>query len=545
MKITKDVYVTMRDGIRIALKIYRPDADGAFPALFVPSPYQYDTDDLPALPLFLWRETGPIEWYIEHGYAYVRMDVRGSGKSEGLYGYMDRAEQEDCCEVIEWIARQPWSNGKIGGFGQSYYAMLQWLVAAWNPPHLTCIAPYDGFVDPYRGSAYNGGIYAPFFSSWYSSLRANNMLRPANAPHGPAEMPDLALDALEHATYDDWWKERSAYETLGEIKMPVFSIGHWGKIGLHLRGNILGYEEIKAPKKLLVTGAKNTIEAHHLFDTIEFHEKEMLPFYEHYLRGVDNGFMDGPPVRIFVRGDDRYREERDWPPPAAKLTPYYLRKGPSGAVTSLNDGALSTEPPEAGEGSITYAYPDDEWVSGVVARGPNGLDPVRRVLTFTTPPLEREVEVTGCLVLELYAASDQTDTDFVVKLSDVLPLDDAQRAEGTQPEFVAVTKGWLKASHRAKDEARSKPHRPFHTHAAPEPLEPGTVYKFEIEVHPASYVFAPGHRIRLELANGDSNVTDGNFAHQYLWYKMGADTIYHEPEHPSRILLPIVPRKGK
>jgi len=403
-------------------------------------------------------------------------------------------------------------------------------------------APYDGFVDPYRGSAYNGGIYTPFFTTWYSGVRANNMLRPASGPHGPSVMPDLAHDALVHSTYDDWWKERSAYESLSKITMPVLSIGHWGKVGLHLRGNILGYEQVQGPKKLVVTGMCNTIEAHHLFDTIEFHEKELLPFYDHYLKGEDNGFMDGPPVRLFVRGDDAYREEPDWPLPSSSVVPFYLRHGPSGSVTSLNDGLLSTEPPSPGEGSTTYSYPDDQWVSGVVARGPKGLDPVRRVLTLTTPPLEAEVEVTGGIVLELHASSDQIDTDFIVKLSDVLPLDDDRRAEGEQPKFVTVTKGWLKASHRAKDEARSKPHRPFHTHADPQALEPGTIYAFEIDVHPASYVFKQGHRIRLELANGDSSATDGSFSHQYLWFKMGSDTIYHDAEHPSRILLPVVPR---
>ena len=538
----KDVYVTMRDGVRIALRIYRPAGDREFPTLFVASPYQYDTDDLPSLPLFLWRETGPVAWYVAHGYAYVRMDVRGAGNSEGVYGYLDRDEQEDCIEVIEWIASQPWSNGKVGGYGQSYYAMIQWLIAAWGTASLTCIAPYDGFVDPYRGSAYNGGIYAPFFSTWYAGVRANNMLRAANVPNGPGEMPDLPHDALTHATYDAWWKERSAYERLSEITIPVLSIGHWGKIGLHLRGNILGYEQVRGPKKLVVTGMRNTIEAHHLFDTVEFHERELLPFYDHYLKGVDNGFMEGPPVKLFVRGDNAFRDESDWPPPAAEMVPYYLRSGHSGSVTSLNDGSLSTTAPDANEGSTTYAYPNDEWASGVVARGPSGLDPVRRVLTFTTPALEEDTEVTGCLVLELHASSDQPDTDFIVKLSDVQPLDDAQRASGAQPEFTVVSKGWLKASHRQKDKARSTAVRPFHTHADPQPLAPGQVYAFEIEIHPASYVFKAGNRIRLELANGDSTVTDGNFAHQYLWFKQGSDTIYHDADHPSRILLPVVPR---
>lgn len=543
MKVTKDVYVPMRDGTQIALKVYRPDADGAFPALFAASPYQYETDDLPALPLFLWRETGPVEWYVEHGYAYVRMDVRGSGRSGGAYGYLDRTEQEDCHEVIEWIAAQPWCNGRIGGFGQSYYAMLQWLIAPGAPPHLTCIAPYDGFVDPYRDSAYQGGIYSPFFANWYSGVRANNALRPVNAP-GTVMDTDLVHEALVHSTYDEWWRERCAYERLREIEIPVFSIGHWGKIGLHLRGNILGYEEVQGPKKLLVTGARNVFEVHHLFDTVDFHETELLPFYEHFLKGVDNGFMDGPPVRLWVRGDEAYRTEEEWPPARAEYASYYLRRGPSGSVTSLNDGSLSTEPPGPDDGATTYHYPDDEWALGVVARTAAGPDPVRRVLTFTSEPLDEDVEVTGLIVLELYASSDQPDTDFIMKLSDQLPADAGEPSGGRQPAFVNVSKGWLKGSHRQKDEERSTPLRPHHTHADPQAMEPGRVYRFDIEVQPASYVFKRGHRIRLELANGDSSVTDGNFAHQYLWFKMGDDTIYHDAEHASRLMLPVI-RRGK
>jgi putative CocE/NonD family hydrolase len=420
--------------------------------------------------------------------------------------------------------------------------MIQWLIAAWNTPSLTCIAQYDGFVDPYRGSAYNGGIYTPFFPSWYAGVRANNTMRPAGRPNGPGNMPDLPGKALAHATYDAWWQERSAYEWLTEISVPVLSIGHWGKIGLHLRGNILGYELVKGPKKLVITGMRNTIEAHHLFDTIEFHEKELLPFYDRYLKGIDNDFMDGAPVKLFVRGDNAFREEPAWPLANAKVVPYYLHPGPANSVTSLNDGALVRRPPTANDGSTSYAYPDSQWASGVVARTPIGMDPVARVLTFTTPTLDVDTEVTGCLVLDLYASSDQPDTDFIVKLSDVSPLDADKRAAGEQPEFVIVTKGWLKASHRQKDDARSTPSRPFHTHADPQPLEPGRIYRFEIEVHPASYLFKVGHRIRLELANGDSTFTDGNFSHQYLWFKQGVDTIYHDPDHPSRLLLPVVPR---
>ena len=351
MKIEKNVMVAMRDGVRISLCIYRPEADGRFPALFAASPYQHEFDQVPAYPLFLWRETGPIEWYVGRGYAYVHADVRGSGQSEGEYGFLNRAEQDDYVELIAWIGRQAWCNGRVGGIGQSYYAMAQWLMATRNPQHLACIVPYDGLVDQYRCSNYHGGIFCSYRPGWYINLMADNQHRPAGG-RGRARMTmDLAGDIVAHPLCDDWWNERSAFERLADIRVPVLSIGHWGKMGLHLRGNILGYEQAGGPKKLVVTGARNAFEAHHLFDQIDFHEKELLPFYDHHLKGIDNGVMDGAPVRLYLRGAEVWREEQEWPLVRAATVPYYLRPGPSGSVTSLNDGGLSSDAPAAGEGA--------------------------------------------------------------------------------------------------------------------------------------------------------------------------------------------------
>ena len=239
----KDVHVTVRDGIAIALRIYRPEGSGPFPALLAASPYRYDNNELPAYPLFLWRETGPIEWYVEQGYAYVHMDVRGSGFSEGEFGFMSRAEQEDLYDVIEWIAAQPWSNGRVGGIGQSYYCMLQWFMGIQNPPHLACLGAYDGLTDPYRYMGYPGGIEGMFIPYWFNaSVRASNLF-PANKDHPREVTRDLILDWQRHPFYDDFWKERSAFEQLDKIKVPLFSIGVWAKQDLHLAGNIAGYHK--------------------------------------------------------------------------------------------------------------------------------------------------------------------------------------------------------------------------------------------------------------------------------------------------------------
>jgi uncharacterized protein len=540
MKVEKGIAVAMRDGIRISLCVYRPDAAGRFPALFAASPYQYEMDDVPAYPLFLWRETGPIEWYVGQGYAYIHADVRGAGRSEGEFEFMGLNEQQDYVELIDWIVRQPWCNGRVGGIGQSYYAMAQWLMATYNPPGLACVAPYDGLVDQYRGSNYHGGIYCSYRSVWYTSLRADNQHRLAGAHGRPPMKFDLVGAIIEHSLDDDFWRQRSPYWRLDRIKCPVLSIGHWGKMGLHLRGNILGYEEVKAPKKLVVTGARNTFEAHRLFDQIEFHEKELLPFYDLHLKGKNNGFMETEPVKLFVRGANVWRTKEEWPP-RATLVRYYLRKGPSRSVTSLNDGSLSTEQPPTGEATTSYTYPDWEWVNGVAVIGVDGrVDPVRRVLTFTSAPLAVDLEVTGPVVLKLYASSTAIDTQFIVKLTDQHPQSRQSHGQDEQPAYTPVSKGWLKASHREKDLARSKPERPFYTHTNPQPLKPGEIYEFDIEVLPISYVFKKDHRIRLELANGDSPATDGVFSHPYHPSLMGTDTIHHDGVHPSCLILPTI-----
>jgi putative CocE/NonD family hydrolase len=541
MRTEKGLTVTMRDGIKISLAVYRPEGEGPFPTLFAASPYQYEMDEVPAYPLFLWRETGPVEWYAEQGYAYVHMDVRGAGHSEGEFEFMGPNEQQDYLEVLAWIVKQSWCNGRVGGIGQSYYAMAQWLMATYNPPGLACIAPYDGLVDQYRCSNYHGGIFCSYRSVWYTSLRADNMHRPAGGKGRPPMKFDLVGAITEHTLDDEFWRVRSPYWRLDKIKCPVLSIGHWGKMGLHLRGNILGYEELKAPKKLVVTGARNTFEAHKMFDEVPFHKKELLPFYDLHLKGKNNGFMNAEPVRVFVRGANVWRAEEEWPPKRATYVPYYLRKGPSGSVTSLNDGGMSTEKPPANEPSTSYTYPDWQWVNGVAIIGPDGrVDAVRRVNTFTTAPLEADVDVTGPIVLKLFASSTAIDTQFIVKLSDVHPQDAAARGKGEQPTFTPVAKGWLKASHREKDEKRSTPTRPFYTHTNPQPIKPGKVYEYDIEVLPVSYVFKKGHRIRLEIANGDHGATDSVFVHPYHPTLMGTDTFHHDATQPSHLLLPVV-----
>ncbi len=536
-----DVGIAMSDGVRLSARVYRPEASGQYPVLLAVSPYQHRTDAIPHSTLFLWREVGPVDWYVEaQGYVIIHVDVRGTGQSEGEYNLLDRREQRDLYEIVEWCARQPWSNGRVGGYGQSYYCWSQWFMGIVNPPGLKCIAPYDGAVDMYRDVMYHGGIYCDFLPWWYQMVRVNNLHRPPGEPAGKLMPFDMGRMMAEHTSYDDWWKERSVFERLAEIKVPTLSIGHWGKMGLHLRGNILGYEKIDAPKKLQVTGARDVFEAHDLFEQIDYHRSELLPFYDYFLKGEGADPMLAPPVKLYIRGDERFREEKEWPPARAQYKSLYLSGTPSGSLTSLNDGSLTWDTPTAGDAPTVFNYPDPRWKLGTVTMGPQGPDPIARVLTFTTAPFEQDVEITGPVVLELYLSSTQSDTDLFARIADQAPQSEEERNKGLQPKSVNISKGWLRASHRQKDAARSTERRPFYSHGEPKALTPGEIVRLDIEVMPFANVFKKGHRLRLEIANGDSPLTDGLFTHQYSWFKVGADTIHHDAAHASRLVVPVV-----
>jgi predicted acyl esterase len=534
--------VRVRDRTEIAVAIYSPQGRGPFPALFAPSPYRFDNNILPASPQFLWRETGPIDFYVEQGYAYVHMDVRGSGRSAGEYNFLGRLDQQDLYDVIEWIGQQPWSNGKVGGIGQSYYCMLQWFMGAMAPPALACLAAHDGMNDPYRASMYQGGIPGEFFYGyWWTQNRIINRW-PANGA-APREQPeDLAMWVAAHPNYDEFWRERCAWEVLDRIKVPLYSSGVWAKMQLHTRGNIDGFRKARGPKKLRMSGAANAWAAAAEFASVEFHQRIMLPFYDHYLKGKATDYLSRPAVEYAVRGSQLVRNADTWPPPNVRYRTWYLGAGPTGSVTSFNDGALATSSPQ-GQGSTSYDYPNPGWVAGVVGFGPSGpaggFDPVRRVLTFTTAPLQQELEICGPIKLVLHASSTCSDTDFIIKLSDQFRQSPEDRAKGLNPASELVTRGWLRASHRALDPEHSSEMEPYHTHAKPEAIVPGEVYRFDISLEPMAYLFRKDHRIRLEIANGDSPATEVLWTHYYRPDKIGRGTVHHDGRYPSALILPV------
>jgi len=534
------VTVAVRDGTEIGVRVYRPDS-GRSPALFGASPYRFDNNILPASPQFLWRETGPIEFYVAQGYAFVQTDVRGSGRSAGDFVFLGRKDQEDLYDVIEWIGAQDWCTGKVGGIGQSYFCMLQWFMAAQAPPSLACIGAHDGLADAYRAGCYHGGIPCDFFPGywWYQNRFINRF--PAEGP-GREQATDLAAMVAAHPTYDDFWRERNAMEQLDRVTVPVYSSGVWAKHQLHTRGNIDAFARVKGEKKLRLSAAPNAWAAAAEFSSVDFHKTVLLPFYDHYLKGKDTDYVKRPPVEYAVRGAPGVmRRSETWPPKEVRYTAWHLTAEQSESVISLNDGGLTIAPPQ-GQEATTYNYPVPGWVAGVVGFGPSGppaFDPVRRVLTFTTTPLAHDLEIAGPIKLVLYASSTARDSDFFVKLSDQFPQSAGDRAKLANPAFEVVTRGWLRASHRALDPERSTDMVPYHTHSDPQPLIPGEVYRFEISLEPQAYRFKAGHRIRLEIVNGDSPATEALWGHYYRPDKIGADTIHHDARHLSQLILPV------
>jgi uncharacterized protein len=536
----REIKIRVHDGIEIAVALYMPEGDGPFPALLAASPYRYDNNILPPSPQFLWRETGPIGFYVAQGYVYANMDVRGCGKSGGEFRLLDRDEQQDLYDIVEFLGRQKWSNGKVGGMGQSYFCMSQWWMAIQKPPSLACIAAFDGLNDPYRASVYQGGMLGDFFGSyWWNQNRIINRF-PANGQEPREQGCDLNLLVQQHPTYDDFWRERCAAERLDEIEVPLYSVGIWGKVDLHTRGNIDGYRRASGPKKLRMNGPINAFIANRQFNSVEMHQELLLPFYDHYLKGKETGYADRPAVEYFVRGAEAFRTADTWPPQGVRYVEWRLGAARSGSVTSLNDGSLTREAP-GGAAQTSYAYPNPGWMMGVVGPGPAlQPDPARRVLTFTTAPLLQDLEIAGPIKLVLYASSTRSDMDFFVKLSEQMPQSAEDRAKDLNPASYWITKGWLRASHRALDPAKSSEMEPYHTHAAPEPIEPGKVYRFDIGIEPMAHRFKAGNRIRLELVNGDSVVTDVLWTHYYAPDKIGSDTIHHSPEHKSVLVLPVM-----
>jgi uncharacterized protein len=543
----RNTRIPVRDGTRLAADVFLPEGQGPHPVLVALSPYGKEIQSLPVpsqpptSPVYAREiEAGDPRYLTDAGYAHVIVDVRGINRSEGVYrGWMSADEARDAYDVIEWAAAQEWSDGKVGMVGVSYYGAIQLAAAALQPPHLVAIMPLNAPADYYREGAYHGGILHTFFDFIYMvytrGRHASDVVAEAteeeleeivarltsdpdlsmypglyNTAANPERSP-LFFDLLANPLDGPFYWERSAYRSYDEIKIPVYTGSGWWAYGhMHLRGAFQHYRGIDAPKKLYI---ESRVEADAPMD--DAYNAEVVRWYDHWLRGAENGIMDEPPIKLHVRGRG-WRQEREWPLAGTEWTELHLRRL----------GGLAREP---------------EPVSGcpdVFVQPPVEVQPQVATCDYRTEPLNEPTEIVGPAALTLYAAIDSDDSNWMASLLEVAP-------DGREVE---LTRGFLKASHREVDESQSEPWLPFHPHQAREPVEPGRIYEYRIELSPLANVFPVGARIKLSLSCLD----------HAMWpprdLELGADhqpshvcrkatvahTIFHDADNLSRLLLPFV-----
>ncbi len=517
IKLDENVYVTMRDGIKIAVDIYCPETEGRYPALLSMSPYLKELQQWPPI-LTHSIEAGATGFFVSKGYIHIIAQIRGTGFSQGQWHLLDTKEQQDGYDLVEWAAQQPWCNGNVGMMGDSYFAMIQYLVAAQQPPHLRCIVPYDSATDNYRDFCYMGGL----FSSWFMGMWLPDTIHQCVWP-GPVEgkLPpaNLFVDWATRPSDGPYYWERSAYTKIDKINVPVLSISP--QTFVHCRGQLHIYPQIKSPRKLIIVPPAGPF-AHVQFIQNKPLKEQLLRWFDYWLKNINTGIMDEPEIAICDDATQEWRYENEYPLARTQWTKFYLRANPAGPAAEPPYGLLGAEPPGSEEPD-RYRIPES---IGKVAAG-------RPVLAYATPPLEKDVRVWGPLSANLYASSTTLDTAWFIKLGDVAP----------DGEVTLITQGILKASYRAVDESRSKPGQPFHSFRNPVSPEPNTVYEYQIEIRPIFHTFRAGHQIWVQISSMDFNYQ--MMLHTVYTSEMlplpAENTIYHNSAHPSHLLLPVIP----
>lgn len=553
--IEQGVPVKMRDGVVLRADIYRPRAEGKFPVLLQRTPYD---------------KRGGLEFPLRaaaRGYVVIIQDVRGRYSSEGEW-YPFKHESADGFDTVEWAASLPYANGKVGMFGESYVGATQVLAAIASPPHLAGIFPEVTASNYHDGWTYQGGAFEQWFNeSWTSILAEDTLARQVNDNVNAmlwvrklplADYPYLDLGAsetlapyfvdwLDHPAYDDYWKRWSIEDHHEKILVPAYHVGAWYDIflggtlrnymGTKARG---GTEAARRGQRLLMAIGGHAGEGRKIGDVdfgaaadVNF-DDIMLRWYDHLLKGIENGVDKEKPVKIFVMGRNAWREEDDWPLARARTTRFYLHSG--GRANSLGgDGTLSAAIPESEAADQFVDDPEDPVPtrggplccdSDHLAPGPRDQRPVEAredVLVYSTPEFKEDFEVTGPVGLELYASSSAVDTDFTAKLVDVWPDGFAQN----------LTEGILRARYRSSPDK-------------PDFLNPGEVYKLNLDLWATSNVFLKGHKLRLEVSSSnfprfDRNVNTGEDPGHATRWRRATNAVYHNREHPSALLLPVVP----
>ena len=545
--IEKDLEVPLRDGVRLKADVFRPKRAGRVPALINIGAYQKDKLWVPPPdleekpnPYMNWETVNPL-WWVPRGYAAVRVDTRGSGRSPGQTDPFSLQEALDFHDAIEWSARQPWCNGRVGTIGISYFAMTQWLVANLKPPSLKAMVPWEGAADMYRDFAYHGGLFCfGFVSNWYNNHTAHHLLgrRDQASPDAFAKpwLWDYMRNSLDTGAY---YGRQARWD---EIEVPLYTVGNWSGMGLHLRGNTEAYMRAKSKHKKLRIHAGTH---YHPFYAEEARQ-DQIRFLDHWLKGIDTGIMDEPPVKLLIRTGGgknyRWRRENEWPLRRTRWTKYYLNATPPRGAQDV-EGTLGVEAPRARK-SVAYSasgmtkagVASASWTSTALA----GSLP-RLGVSFETPPLAEEIEITGPVVLALWASSETEDMDIFATIRNIDADGNDVWELGQQQQPVPVAKGWLRASHRKLDPKLSLPYRPYHAHDERQWLKPGEVVKLEVEVWPTCMVFRKGHRIRLDIQPRDG-VGSAPYTHYSADYNTGENTICTGGSTASYLMLPVIPR---
>ena len=449
----------------------------------------------------------------------VRVDGCGTGASPGYLAPFSKDAAENYYDAIEWAAAQPWSTGKVGLAGISFYAMTQWPVAALRPPHLAAMIPWEAAADVYRDFMRAGGILNSRFLSWWWPNTVLNVQHGADgslsaeqrAANCVVSLNDEALARPLAVQIEDEW----CCPDLTRIEVPLLSVGNWGNVGLPLRGNVEGFLSAGSKQKWL-----RIITGDHIYPFYEPQNIDLQArFFAHFLKGEENGWDREPAIMLAIRDADAvaWRAEKAWPLSGTLWTPYYLD------TAALS---LARDAPRA-EARLEF-----------LAMG----DPV----TFTTAPVKMPVEVTGPVALRLWASSSTKDMDIFVRLGRVEPDGREVWAIGPEKNDVALTQGWLRASHRKLDPERALPYRPFHTHDEMQLLTPGEPVALDIEIWPTSITIPVGSRLLLEV--GGHELINSHFYHEDERDRPasvfgGRTTLLSGPSAASYLYLPIIPVK--
>jgi predicted acyl esterase len=554
VRLDKNVYVPMRDGIKLALDIYSPaKGKGPWPAIFAYSPFQKERSFESAKPVF----------YCANGYVCIQVAERGSGFNEGKFTMHGSIAAQDGYDIIEWIASQPWCNGNVAMMGASGYGVMQWMTAPLNPPHLKAMVAL-GTTDNYRGLCYPGGVLRkPFVLNLTSGL-INGSIWPGPVPG--KEPPMDIISEIFTNTEDGpfWWEHGGGWKKIDRIKAPVMNIMNTPN-RLHAVYHLRSYADINSPKKLIITPWTNENYQPWIFETTAFNQ-QILRWLDYWLKGIDTGIMDEPEIAIYDNGTGKWRYENEYPLARTKWEKYYLHPKTEGTEAY---GLIGKTPPEGNQDPDVYRNIslNTRMVESYGLKGEPGTDiksgqtKQLRFTAYVTPPLEEDLRVWGPVSFTLYASTTEevtTDWSFFVKMGEMVPEDvplnpvtgnPETKPEVTDPWTPNETQIWswgaLKAKYRELDESRSKPGMPWHSYQNPADLKPNTVYEFQIELQPIFKTFRKGCRIWLKIASDDALYSTWDSSSRYVETPLSPAknevSIYHNVRYPSHLLLPVIP----